>query len=72
MLNARREEWEANARLIAAAPDLLAACLAADTGIDVDLCYYDHHGNCQANGLQPKGECYMELIRAAIAKATQE
>lgn len=31
-----------------------------------DPCYYDHHGNCQAHALQPKGECCMELARAAL------
>lgn len=29
-------------------------------------CYYDHHGYCQAHNLQPKGECWVELARAAL------
>lgn len=44
----------------------LAACRAVATDEAEDPCYYDHHGYCQAHGLQPKGECYMELARAAI------
>jgi|ERR1051326_2397967 hypothetical protein len=30
-------------------------------------CWYDHHGYCQAHRLQPKGQCYVELGRAALA-----
>lgn len=44
----------------------MAACEATATGEEEDPCRYDHHGNCQAHGLQPKGECYMELARAAL------
>jgi len=29
-----------------------------------EKCWYDHHGYCQAHGLQPKGECFVELIVA--------
>lgn len=53
-----------NARLIAAAPDLLAACEAA---LDPDPCRFDHHGTCQAHGLG--NPCEQKLIREAIAKA---
>jgi len=45
---------------------LVAACKAA---FEDTPCHYDHHGYCQAHALQPKGECYMELIRAALALA---
>ncbi len=53
-------EDAANARLIAAAPDLLAVCEeAANLGVTVWHCNY----NC--------GECVRCLARAAIAKATE-
>lgn len=48
-------------------PALVAACEAACTG--EYPCSYDHHGLCQAHALQPKGECYVELARAALAQA---
>ncbi len=47
----------------------LAACDAVATDEAEDPCYYDHHGYCQAHGLQLKGECYMELARAALRGA---
>ena len=47
---------EANARLIAAAPDLLEACLA------VQNCTGEHVWECQAS---------QAMINAAIAKATE-
>jgi len=32
-----------------------------------DPCWYDHHGQCQAHRLEPKGECHMERQRALRA-----
>jgi hypothetical protein len=29
-------------------------------------CRYDHHGYCQEHNLQPKGECWVERLRAAL------
>jgi hypothetical protein len=45
--------------------ELEKACKAACDG--AEECHYDHHGFCQAHSLQPKGECYVELARAALA-----
>lgn len=33
-------------------------------------CHYDHHGYCQAHGLQPKGQCFAERLRDTLAEAT--
>jgi hypothetical protein len=33
-----------------------------------DECRYDHHGYCQAHNLQPKGECWFELVRAELGE----
>lgn len=51
-----RDEDEANARLIAAAPDLLQACIYLAEGIEA----------CGLTGV------YLDQARAAIAKATGE
>jgi hypothetical protein len=68
-----QDEWTANARLIAAAPDLLAACEAALEGVGEDeKCWADHHGLCQAHNLEPIDECWVGKCRAAIAKAKGE
>ena len=53
-------EQEANAFLIAASPDLLAACIAAKNGIETSS--FDRYA---AATLRP---CYLQLL-AAIAKA---
>ena len=58
---ARHPEGIANARLIAAAPDLLEACKALVA--DVDACYPE--GTEELEGLNP----YIDAIRAAIAAA---
>jgi len=50
-----KEEWESNAKLIAAAPDLLEACKKA-------LIHFDHLGLVGTNGI-------MEDLRQAIKKA---
>jgi hypothetical protein len=31
-----------------------------------DECRYDHHGYCQAHNLQPKSECWVELVRSEL------
>jgi hypothetical protein len=56
-----RAEVEANARLIAAAPELLAACRVAECAVE-ELCI----------GQDPANQCWVTLaeIRAAITKAT--
>jgi hypothetical protein len=63
----------ANARLIAAAPDLLAACKAALECFGDVPCRLDHHGLCQEHNLRTNEagnpECQVSLLRAAIAKA---
>ena len=82
------EAWDspANGYLIAAAPDLHAHLTAALVEIErlrglldfaVEMtgepdCWYDHHGYCQAHNLQPKGECWVELSRAALAGETDQ
>lgn len=53
-------ETEANARLIAAAPDLLAALVAADA-------FISYHTR-----LQEEAPACLDLIRVAIAKARSE
>ena len=54
--NRRRDEAEANARLIAAAPELLGALLAMQAFIEG-----------KPDAVEPFG-----MVRAAIAKATEE
>ena len=39
---------------------VIAAALIAAVGDDNLKCSYDHHGQCQAHNLQPKGECWVE------------
>jgi hypothetical protein len=55
------KNWEANARLIAAAPQLLEVLLVAECGIQ-ELC----------NDQDPANECWntLRLCRAVIAAAT--
>lgn len=55
-LNTRRDEADANARLIAAAPQLLEALRRYDTG-------------CMAMDPEPNCQCVGCVTRAAIAKA---
>jgi hypothetical protein len=52
---------EANARLIAAAPDLLDAAL---NYLDGDDCRIDHQGFCQAHGLSKP--CRQQTLRRAV------
>src|SRR5687767_9585749 len=60
----------ANARLIAAAPDLLGAVTALLEPLAE--CRWDHNGYCQAHYLDHSMDgCRVEKARAAIAKATQ-
>ena len=62
------ESMEANARLIAAAPDLLAALRNLEVSANtVDFCYTRHPDNF-AVALRDLRE-YAEAARAAIAKA---
>lgn len=62
-----RDELLANARLIAAAPDLLAVCI--DLG-DGEPCRYDHNEFCEEHYCSRP--CKHETARAAIAKALGE
>jgi len=64
-----REEGEANARLIAAAPDLLAACRAVDKLVGelmAGSAKTNHGAARNATALM-----FRELVAAAIAKAEQ-
>jgi hypothetical protein len=62
---------EANCRLIAAAPDLLAALRLALKALENARLEYDYHGNpmdkCDADVIAA-----VDTLRAAIAKATGE
>lgn len=55
----------------ARAEKLKTALISATTDEKEDPCYYDHRGYCQSHWLQPKGECYMELARAALKEEEQ-
>lgn len=60
----RDEDSEANARLIAAAPELLAAC---ESVIEE---YGGHHATgCVERPDDKGGCCFVAMVRAAIAKA---
>lgn len=58
-------ETEANARLIAAAPDLLAALKLVPLRADNCRCHLVENGNCE--NCPPRW--HRKMIRAAIAKA---
>lgn len=58
----KAQELAANARLIAAAPDLLEAAIQAEKVIDI--LWVSHHSN--------RTDAALDLLRAAIAKATGE
>jgi hypothetical protein len=62
LMNVRVSNWEANARLIAAAPDLLAACKA-------ELEVYDA---MDQTTFRPKTLARIAGLRAAIVKACGE
>lgn len=67
--NPTSEQASANARLIAAAPELLEALRNLELGANtVEACYTRNPGNF-ASALRDLRE-YSELARAAIAKAT--
>lgn len=55
------EELKANANLFAASPDLLEACVRAER-------WYANH--CAALNANPEESITIQLLRAAIAKAT--
>ncbi len=57
------QKMRANARLIAASPDLLTACYAASTAICVDADDYDRNARAM--------ERARGLLKTAIAKATE-
>lgn len=57
---------EANARLIAAAPDLLAL-VQDQIEVNGEPCNYDHNGFCQEHYWDRP--CWMERARAAVDKA---
>lgn len=60
------EQTEANARLIAAAPDLLAALLAILQAHEITS---DHFEEVEVDGEMVRPGAISELARAAIAKA---
>ena len=61
----------ANADLHSLVADLLAACEATGA-VDEDDCQPDHHGLCQTHSLQPVGQCWVRLVRDAIAKTKEK
>ena len=61
-----------DAQMIVKACNSHAALVAACEAVEDSPCYYDHHGYCQVHSLQPKGACYVELARAALAEARHE
>lgn len=63
---------ELRAELAAAREVIVKQSKAIDAAFEVagnDPCYYDHHGYCQSHNLQPKGECWAELVREAALAA---
>lgn len=71
VVDVAEEEGEANARLFAAAPDLLAACVeAAEHGRHPESCGWWDKRHPQAL-MHDVGvcDCYLSRLRAAIAKA---
>lgn len=63
VIGASREEAEANAKLISAAPDLLEAAIAIIANADDRIMHLDYEGITE--------EHYV-MLKAAIDKATQE
>lgn len=64
-------EWQANCRLVSAAPDLLVA-LQEMVDVNDEPCRLDHHGYCQTHYLDDvnDGGCRVANAKAAIVKAT--
>lgn len=67
-----RDVADANARLIAAAPDLLAA-LEKMVAVHDEPCRFDHNGYCQSHYLDHQVDgCLVQIARDAIKKARGE
>lgn len=64
-------EANANARLIAAAPDLLRACQELSDSDPLDS-EWGYCSCCKANPRRHLDDCALALARAALAKATGE
>ena len=67
-VNVTLAEAKANCRLIAAAPELLAACEAVADNWDTPA---NSKGGCVYCGGQPC-DCFLGLVRSALAKARGE